>query len=507
MSPILRPLAVFPILMLVACAASGPRSATAPVDEAALNGIEAEVSSASADFDAALAQYRAGEQDAALVAMAAARDRVQRAAGACARIAGCELSRIVAAQDALLERQTEELLAPSGEGRAGAYGDVPPLVGEGGGAPGPGSVLATMPESARTVQLLNGRNLRDAIEMNGPVQAALQGWLTSLRPFLLDAYEHYQYMRYRMYPAYEEAGLPEALLFGIMAKESGGRVHSVSRAGASGPLQFMPATGQRFGLGRGPDGFDTRFDPGAAARANAAYLNEQFRMLNNDLALVVAAYNGGEGRVGRLSQGGQRAFWSPAVFDALPDETRDYVPMVLAAAWLFLHGPEYGLEWPRIDARPAHVTLAEAKSLNEIAVCLGQDGNPRGWFRTLRNLNPRWEPDRRLPVGTRVEMPVSAREAFDRHCRAGPRRELAARLADAQPAPRHVASATRPSAPAAAGSGGASYHVVRRGETLHSISKREGCSGVAPIARANGLEGPMYTIRVGQRLRIPRPCR
>lgn len=508
MSSILRPLALAPVLLLAACAAQGPRSASGPVDDAEVNRIEAEVAAAAADFDGALAQYRAGDAVAALEAMAAARDRMQRAAVGCARTTGCDLSRIVAAQDALLERQTEELLAPSGEDRPGAFEDRPRTLGEGRGAGGTGSLAATMPESARTVQLLNGRSLRDAIEVNGPVKAALEEWLTWMRPFLLDAYEHYQYMRYRMYPAYEEAGLPEALLFGIMAKESGGRVHSVSRAGASGPLQFMPVTGQRFGLGRGPDGFDTRFDPGASARANAAYLNEQFRLLNNDLALVLAAYNGGEGRIARLSQGGQRAFWSPEVFDALPDETRNYVPMVLAAAWLFLHGEEYGLEWPRIDARPAHVTLAESKSLNEVAVCLGQDGNPRGWFRTLRNLNPRWEPETRLPVGTRLDLPETARQAFERHCVSGARRDTARRLADAEPARRAVASrvSSTASRPAASASG-ASYHVVRRGETLHSISKREGCTGTAPIARANGLKGPAYTIRVGQRLAIPRPCR
>ena len=46
----------------------------------------------------------------------------------------------------------------------------------------------------------------------------------------------------------------------MLAKESGGKVHAVSRSGASGPLQFMYATGSRFGLGT-VDGFDQRFDP------------------------------------------------------------------------------------------------------------------------------------------------------------------------------------------------------------------------------------------------------
>src|SRR3546814_19579029 len=102
-------------------------------------------------------------------------------------------------------------------------------------------------------------------------------------------------MRYLMWPEYEKAGLPEALLFGILAKESGGRVHAVSRSGASGPLQFMYSTGLRYGLGQ-VNGFDTRFDPQLSARANVAYLNDRFAALNHNLELALAAYNGGEGR-------------------------------------------------------------------------------------------------------------------------------------------------------------------------------------------------------------------
>ena len=124
-------------------------------------------------------------------------------------------------------------------------------------------------------------------------------------------------MRYLMSPEYERAGLPEALLFGIMAKESGGKVHAVSRAGASGPLQFMPATGTRFGLYRDGTGFDTRFDPQQSARANAAYINERFAELNRNLEYTIAAYNGGEGRAARLYRAnGGASFWSPQVIRA-----------------------------------------------------------------------------------------------------------------------------------------------------------------------------------------------
>src|SRR3546814_20549962 len=78
---------------------------------------------------------------------------------------------------------------------------------------------------------------------------SIRRWLTDRRPSLMDSYENYEYLRQTMWPSFERAGLPEALLFGIMAKESNGKAHATSRAGAAGPMQFMYATGKRFGLG------------------------------------------------------------------------------------------------------------------------------------------------------------------------------------------------------------------------------------------------------------------
>jgi membrane-bound lytic murein transglycosylase D len=180
--------------------------------------------------------------------------------------------------------------------------------------------------------------LSDLIALNDPVKVALEQWLTQLRPNLMLAYENYQYLRYRMWPEYQKAGLPEALLFGMLAKESGGKVHAVSRSGASGPLQFMYATGVRFGLGT-VNGFDQRFDPQLSARANAAYLNEQLAVFNDNLELVLGAYNGGEGAMQRVANRNPEAgFWDPRIYFDLSPETRDYVPMVLAAAWLSAPG-------------------------------------------------------------------------------------------------------------------------------------------------------------------------
>src|SRR3546814_1573386 len=88
------------------------------------------------------------------------------------------------------------------------------------------------------------------VQYNPAVQAGIRRWLTDMRPSLMDSYENYEYLRQTMWPSFERAGLPEALLFGIMAKESNGKAHATSRAGAAGPMQFMYATGKRFGLDR-----------------------------------------------------------------------------------------------------------------------------------------------------------------------------------------------------------------------------------------------------------------
>ena len=489
----LRLLAAAVLLTLTAgCAQTPAKSdiARGPIDDAAVNAIYAELDAAVARAEEALEQR--GDASAA-TKLTLARDALTAAGARCAALRGCDVERVIAAQDALIVRQSQLLLGEA---------DVVPV--DESATPGVGEahssatspVVRAMPEAGRSVSMLRGKDLRTIIRLNEPVKAAIEEWLTWMRPNLLEAYENYQFMRHRMWPEYEKGGLPEALLFGILAKESGGKVHAVSRAGASGPLQFMPATGLRYGL-NAHGGFDLRFDPTASTRANVAYLNDQFRLLNENLELALGAYNGGEGRMQRLSQGGQRGFWDASVFNRLPPETRDYVPMVMAAAWIFMHPEDYRVEFPRIDVQPTKVTLASQVSLNELAICMGQQGNPRGWFRTLRNLNPRWDANARIPSGTLLEMPKAAAVAYDQHCKPGSAMlAKAAELHDAAPPvapPMRVAQA-----PARKRS-----HVVHRGETLSSIARKYGCGNVRSLAQANRLKAPAYPIRAGQRLVVP----
>ena len=496
--PLVHRFAVTVILvMLAACAATPAQkgaTAAAKVDDAGISALYARLDADSTRYENGLALAREGKNDQAEAEIAAALDDLRAAATRCSEVTGCEQQRFVATFDRLLRLSTGSEANQESEGET--VGATPEGVQEAGET---SPVVAAVPALGRSVTLLKGRELGDIIALNGPVKAALEEWLTQYRPNLVAAYVNYEYMRYLMWPEYDKAGLPEALLFGMLAKESGGKVHAVSRSGASGPLQFMYATGLRFGLGT-VDGFDQRFDPRLSARANAAYINEQLAVFNNQLELVIGAYNGGEGAMQRLAgKGGAQNFWDPGVYYAVSQETREYVPMVLAAAWLFMHPERYNLEFPKVAAQPGSITLARPASLAELTICLGNDADAEGgWFRTLRNLNPQLDPQQQEPAGSKLAVPVQLEAVYKRNCADGKWPTLAAELHSAvvpSPPPGSLvrAQAVKPHG-----------YVVRKGDTLSSIAKKVGCSGgVREIAAANDLRGPNYPIKPGRTLRIP----
>jgi hypothetical protein len=111
------------------------------------------------------------------------------------------------------------------------------------------------------------------------------------------------------------ADVDSALLMAVVDVESGGDPQAVSPKGATGLMQLMPATGERHGA------FNL-FDPRQNVIAGARYLRELTRQFG-DLALVLAAYNAGEGAVQKY--GGQIPPYA---------ETMGYVPKVIARyAW------------------------------------------------------------------------------------------------------------------------------------------------------------------------------
>ncbi len=332
----------------------------------------------------------------------------------------------------------------------------------------------------------------DLFQNNRAIQAAANEWLTWKRPQLLQTWRHYLMLKNQIKPAFTRASIEEPLFVAIMAQESGGRVHSSSRAGAAGLFQLMPATARRLGL-RGTQGdYDLRYSPAHAAAAAARFLREQMRLYDNDLAKVLAAYNSGENRFRRLNrQHKNQDFWDPSFYYDLPAETRGYVPAVLAAMLLYKYPQAFNLSLPALP--PGHattamqVTLTQPASLSQLAVCLGQENNPMGWYRDLRNLNHGIRANRDLPAGTRLWIPAAAHNAWLQQCQNSDLMALAHQLhqADFPEKPPMVT------------------YVVRSGDALSTIARRFSCTSRREVARLNNLKGPRYLIRVGQKLKIP----
>lgn len=129
----------------------------------------------------------------------------------------------------------------------------------------------------------------------------------------------------RLKRIFREEGVPEELVW-LAEVESTLDPGARSPVGAAGLFQFMPPTAQRFGLRtRLPD---ERLHPDKSARAAARYLTFLHRRFEA-WPLALAAYNAGEGRVGRvLARSAVRTF--DAIADDLPPETQMYVPKIAA---------------------------------------------------------------------------------------------------------------------------------------------------------------------------------
>lgn len=501
--------AVATALLIIALPASAASRQQVQVD--ALN---ARMQAAESRFGRASAAMRNDDPAARHEADAALED-MEDVMNACIRLRGCPVNSMLATYKRLL-KQGIDADAPDD-----ADDPLPP------GMTGHEGIASAVPEAAHAASLLSEDHRFDRmVQYNPAVQEAIRRWLTDMRGALLTSYENYQTMRHLMWPEFQREALPEALLFGIVAKESNGRVHATSRAGASGPMQFMPATGRRFGLGPDGSGFDTRYDPRMAAMASADYLNERMGELNRSIELSLAAYNGGEGRALRVYQGsGGRSFWEEPVYNQFPAETRDYVPMVIGAAWLFLHAKEYGLTLPKVDTRPAPLRLLQSASVYQLTICLGNRGARDGYMRALRNLNPRYEADAFIPAGATLNATTRIVGLYNQYCTGGRRAELAralvtsvasravvrtgplqpvdnvgedeARTSISTPIATGVTSpvameAPRNRAPAA--------YQVQGGETLMSIARKFGCR-LPDLARTNSLQAG-DALREGQILRL-----
>ncbi len=133
--------------------------------------------------------------------------------------------------------------------------------------------------------------------------------------------------------------------------ESAFNPQAVSSARASGMWQFMPKTGKSFDLKQ--NAFrDDRRDVQASTRAALDYLERLHKMFG-DWHLALAAYNWGEGNVGKAIARNKRAGLPTGYTDLnMPMETRMYVPKLQAMKNIVGNPPQYGVVLPSIPNHP-----------------------------------------------------------------------------------------------------------------------------------------------------------
>ncbi len=445
-------------------AAPAPPAAPAP---APVDPVAQAIAAAEAAFDAGRAASQQGHLKDARLAFDLALDTLLLMPGGARSDA-----RLSAAVDALTDRISALELATlsSGDGftetatepaSIDALLSLPPA--EADASPAPEVATAVRADLATTAHDI-------PIPLNDRVLRFVEIFQGRLRPFLTDGLTRGAAYLPMIHTVFREEGLPLDLAF-VPLVESGFKTTALSRTNARGVWQFMRPTGKEYGL-RSDWYIDERADPEKATRAAAKYLKTLHRMFG-DWHLALASYNGGPGRVQRaVKRTGIGDFWTLTESSKhLPRETRDYVPMILAAAIIARNPAQYGFEIPAaLPFATDVVTVSGPVDLRNVAEWAGVPADD------IRSLNPelrRWttpvrarEYQLRVPMGTMASVLEGYTGA----------------------APGDAASLQ--------------WYTVRKGESLPTIARRLRVSR-ADLAEANYLN-TTARVQPGQRLVVPR---
>ncbi|MDR1396191.1 MAG: LysM peptidoglycan-binding domain-containing protein, partial [Desulfarculales bacterium] len=275
----------------------------------------------------------------------------------------------------------------------------------------------------------------------------------------------------------QEYGLPSDLFY-IALIESGFTNTAASHAGAVGPWQFMPATARRFGL-RVDNWVDERRDPIKATHAAAQYLKFLYGEFGS-WYLAAAAYNAGENKVRKaLTLYQARDFWniSQSDQDFLAEETKQYVPRMIAAAIIAKEPEKYGFDEVEYEAplQYEEMNIHPTVSLAAVAKAAGIPSS------VLLDLNPELKLAA-TPPGSMYSLKIPP----------GSLAQMTQAYAGLTPEQRTARISDRAAA---------SYR-VRNGDTLSTVAQRHHTT-VAQIYALNPSLNNRPNLRIGQTLNLP----
>lgn len=309
------------------------------------------------------------------------------------------------------------------------------------------------------------------IPLNRKVLSYIELFQGNLREFISEGLQRGVKYLPMIQEEFREQGLPLDLAY-IPLIESAFKNTARSRVKAQGMWQFMSYTGREHGLTLNWY-VDERSDPEKATKAAAQYLKTLGKMFNNNWHLAMASYNGGPGRVQRaMRRSGKKDFWSlTATSRYLPRETREYVPMILAAIVIAKNPSQYGFNVEPV--MPLVYEKVQVSDPIDLRLVAEWTNSP---IDEIESLNPelrRWT----TPVRAKnyeIKLPVGTSDAFR------------VRLAETPPESLNAFQ----------------WHSVKRGETLLSISRKLKVKQ-ADLAEANSLT-LRARVKPGQQLIIPR---
>ncbi len=238
--------------------------------------------------------------------------------------------------------------------------------------------IATFPkpdadkETKQAVEEDLARNEHDIpIPQNSRVLSSVELLQGRLRDYVQDSLTRGAKYLPMIQSVFRAEGLPLDLAF-IPIIESGFKTNALSKAKAKGPWQFMVPTGRDHGLTTNWY-IDERSDFEKSTVAAAKHLKMLAKMFDGDWHLVLAAYNGGQGRVLKaMKRAGTEDFWAlTQTSKYLPKETREYVPLILGAMIIGRNPAQYRL---RIgDGRTARVRQGHGRPSDRLAPCRRMD--------------------------------------------------------------------------------------------------------------------------------------
>lgn len=324
-------------------------------------------------------------------------------------------------------------------------------------------------------RLRNGFHLDEDAHQNPRIDQQRLWYATRVRSIEITAQRSSPYIYY-IVEALDKRKMPlELALLPVIESSYNPMVLSPSQA--AGLWQFIPSTGRNFKL-KQTRWYDGRRDILASTQAALDYLQYLHRMFDGDWLLALAAYNAGEGTVGRAikrnrSLGLPTDYWNLQ----LPQQTQDYVPRLLAVAQLIASPQAHNLKLPDVPNAPyfARVPLKGRLGLKQIA-SLAQISTEH-----INELNPAFKQGIVHDGPAHVLVPA---EHADR---------LEQKLSELGPQSQPLPALQAPPTPSLV-----AYRVVR-GDTLSGIAQRHKVT-VAQLKQWNQLKN--NNLRIGQTLSL-----